>query len=289
MSALVAEHDNPMQTGILTTSIGSMPWRALGNGETLVFLHGLLTNASSWDAVIEDLAQDFRCVTLDLPLGSHTYPARAETDLSVECLAAAVCEAVGQLCPEGFVLIGSDTGGVVAQITALRRPSGLTRLILLSCDTEKNFLPAVLRYLQVAAYVPGAMQALRLSLRSRWIRRLPIAFGWLVRRELSEREWDSIVAPLNNRLVRRDLGKILRGISTRYTVKAAEELESFPLPTLFLWADTRKVFPIDNAYALAARMPLAHVKGVPDSLAFSHLDQPEYVSQAIRQEVKGGE
>ncbi|MCP3424831.1 alpha/beta hydrolase [Rothia sp. AR01] len=283
----MAKRDNPTQTGVLTTNIGSMPWRASGNGETLLFLHGLLTNASSWDAVIEDLARDFRCVTLDLPLGSHTCSTRENAELSVESLATAVCEAVGQLCPEGFVLIGSDTGGVVAQITAVRRPPGLTRLVLLSCDTEKNFLPAVLRYLQVAAHVPGAMQVLRLSLRSRWIRRLPIAFGWLVRRELSEREWDSIVAPLNNRWVRRDLGKILRGISTRFTVKAAEELESFPLPTLFLWADTRKVFSIDNAHALAARMPRARVKTVPDSLAFSHLDQPGYVSQSIRQDVKG--
>ncbi len=279
---MVVERDNPPQSGILTTSIGSMPWRACGDGETLLFLHGLLTNASSWDAVIEDLARDFRCVTLELPLGSHTYPAREGATLTVESLATAVFEATGQLCSDGFVLIGSDTGGVVAQLTALRRPPGLRRLILLSCDTERNFLPPVLRYLQLAARVPGAMQALRLSLRSRRIRRLPIAFGWLVRRELSAREWDSIIAPLSHRSVRRDLGKILRGISTRYTVKAAEELAGFPLPTLFLWADTRKVFPIENARALAARMPRAYVKSVPGSLAFSHLDQPAHVSRSIR-------
>ncbi len=209
--------------------------------------------------------------------------------MTVETLAIAVCEAASELCPDGFTLIGSDTGGVVAQLAALRKPAGLTRLILLSCDTEKNFLPPVLRYLQFAAYAPGAMQALRLSLRSRWIRRLPIAFGWLVQRELTEQEWESIIAPLRSPPVRRDLGKILRGISTRYTMRAAKELESFPLPTLFLWADTTKMFPIANAYALAERMPNAHVKSVPDSLAFSHLDQPQYVSQSIMNEVKRGQ
>lgn len=162
------------------TVVGPLAWNAKGGGPTLLLLHGLLTNSSSWNAVVEQLSSDFRCVTVDLPLGSHPHPADAPADLTVAGLAEAVCQAAEQLCPDGFVLIGSDTGGVVAQLAALRRPNGLQRLILLSCDTERNFLPPVLRYLQVVAHVPGTMFLLRQALKFRFIRRLPIAFGWLV-------------------------------------------------------------------------------------------------------------
>ena len=40
----------------------------------IVFVHGLLVNANLWRKVVERLAPDFRCITLDLPLGSHTLP-----------------------------------------------------------------------------------------------------------------------------------------------------------------------------------------------------------------------
>jgi len=119
------------------------------------------------------------------------------------------------------------------------------------------------------------------------VRRLPIAFGWLVKRELDAAEWNSIIAPLKNAGVCRDLAKVLKGISTKYTVQSARDLERFEHPTLFLWADTTKLFPIENARRLATRMPDAHVVPVPESYAFSQLDQPEFVANALRKELDG--
>ena len=37
-----------------------------------MFVHGLLVNANLWRKVVERLSPDFRCIALDLPLGSHT-------------------------------------------------------------------------------------------------------------------------------------------------------------------------------------------------------------------------
>ena len=250
-------------------------------------MHGLLTNSDVWGEVVQNLSQDFRCITLDIPLGSHTIPAREDAVLNVVELAQAVNEAAEQLCPHGFTLIGSDTGGVVSQLAAVQEPAGLKRLVLFSCDTEKNFLPLPLRYLQYVAYIPGTMQALRAALYLGWVRRLPIAFGWLVKRELDAAEWNSIITPLKDAGVRRDLAKVLKGISTKYTVQSARDLERFEHPTLFLWADTTKLFPIENARRLAARIPDARVVPVLESYAFSQLDQPEFVANALREELAG--
>ena len=119
------------------------------------------------------------------------------------------------------------------------------------------------------------------------MRRLPIAFGWLVKRELDAAEWNSIITPLKDVGVRRDLAKVLKGISTKYTVQSARDLERFEHPTLFLWADTTKLFPIEYARRLASRMPDARVVPVPESYAFSQLDQPEFVANALREELAG--
>ena len=45
-----------------------------GSGPADGFVHGLLVNANLWRKVVARLAPDFRCIALDLPLGSHTLP-----------------------------------------------------------------------------------------------------------------------------------------------------------------------------------------------------------------------
>ena len=53
-------------------SCGTMDYTDTGGaGAVLVFLHGLLMDASLWDAVIADLSADHRCVAPTLPLGVH--------------------------------------------------------------------------------------------------------------------------------------------------------------------------------------------------------------------------
>ena len=70
----------PVATGSAETRIGQLRWREYGDpheaaGErTLLFVHGLLTNSDVWGEVVQNLSQDFRCITLDIPLGSHTIP-----------------------------------------------------------------------------------------------------------------------------------------------------------------------------------------------------------------------
>ena len=39
-----------------------------------MFVHGLLVNANLWRKVVAELSPDFRCIALDLPLGSHLAP-----------------------------------------------------------------------------------------------------------------------------------------------------------------------------------------------------------------------
>jgi pimeloyl-ACP methyl ester carboxylesterase len=50
---------------------GTIRYRESGTGETIVLVHGLLTDGELWRAVAPKLAADFRVIVPDWPLGSH--------------------------------------------------------------------------------------------------------------------------------------------------------------------------------------------------------------------------
>ena len=54
-----------------------------GDGPVLVFLHGLVMDGTIFDAVVQDLRVDHRCIVPTLPLGSHRRPMRPDADLSL--------------------------------------------------------------------------------------------------------------------------------------------------------------------------------------------------------------
>ena len=53
-----------------------------GSGPPLVFAHGWLANANLWRGVVDRLADRFRCIALDLPLGAHRVPLHPDADLT---------------------------------------------------------------------------------------------------------------------------------------------------------------------------------------------------------------
>jgi hypothetical protein len=60
---------------IATLPQGPIAYRDTGGtGPVLVFVHGLVMNARLWDAVVRDLAGEYRCVTPTLALGGHRHP-----------------------------------------------------------------------------------------------------------------------------------------------------------------------------------------------------------------------
>jgi pimeloyl-ACP methyl ester carboxylesterase len=82
--------------------------------------------------------------------------------------------------------------------------------------------------------------------------------------------------------VRRDLRKVLAGISTRHTNDAAAKLASFDKPALIAWSADDKVFPLDHGRRLADLLPQGRLETIEDSYAFSPEDQPERLAQLMR-------
>jgi pimeloyl-ACP methyl ester carboxylesterase len=218
----------------------------------------------------------------DLPLGGHRVPMRAGADLAPPAIADLVAELLDHLGLERAVVVGNDTGGAVAQLFAVRHPERVAALVLTPCDAFENFLPPLLRYTQVAARIPGGIWLAAQALRFGAVQRLPIAIGWLAKHPLPEDVKELYLAPSRrDPAVRRDLGKVLRGIRRAQTRQAAEALRHLEVPQVLVWADTRKIFPVGHARRLAAQAPDGRLVLVPDSYAFVPEDNPGPLVDAL--------
>lgn len=259
-----------------------MRYHDVGAGPTLVFVHGLLVNANLWRKLVERLAPDFRCVVLDLPLGSHTLPLAPGTPNAVPDVAASIADAIEKLDLDEVTLVGNDSGGALSQIVVTTRPERIARLVLTSCDYRDNFPPKLFSYFKPAAAIPGLFWALLQPLRLRLPRRSPIAFGWLTKRPIERAAEDSYLLPaMSDAAVRADARAFIKGADVAQTNAAADRLPDFAKPALIAWSADDRVFPVADAHKLAADLPDSRVELVEDAYTFSMEDNPARLAQLI--------
>ena len=267
---------------------GRVSYSDTGSGAPLLFVHGFLTDRTLWRKLTPLLSSGYRCIAPDWPLGSHREPMSPGADLSPPGIARVVADFIDELGLEDVTLVGNDTGGAICQLVATRHPEHLGRLVLTPCDAYDNFLPPMFRPLQAIAHVPGSIFVIGQSMRLTPLRHAPNAFGWLAKHgpdaEIT-RTWIDPV--LHSRDVRRDVAKILKGISTRYTLEAAEQLGSFERPALIAWAPEDRFFKFSYAERLAAAIPDSRLERIEDSWTYVCEDQPERLAELVAGFVTG--
>jgi pimeloyl-ACP methyl ester carboxylesterase len=261
---------------------GKIRYRERGDGQPLVFVHGIVTNGDLWRRVAPPLARAFRCIVPDWPLGSHELGLRPGTDLSLPGIADIVGEFLEALEVQDVTLVANDTGGAVAQWVAVRHPERLGRLVLTPCDAFENFLPMPLRHLQLVGRRPAGLWLVGQALRFRFIQRLPIAFGRLTVRPIEHQAMESYTQPLRtNAAVRRDFAALVRAISPRYTLQAAERLPAFEEPALVVWSLDDRLFPLAHGHRLARLLPQGRIEVTAHAGAFIPEDQPDRLAELV--------
>lgn len=260
---------------------GRVQYFEAGRGAPIVFVHGLLVNANLWRKVVANLSRQFRCIVLDMPLGSHSIP-MPEADLTPHGLSDLIADAIEALGLEEVALVGNDTGGALCQMVVTRRSDPIGRLVLTSCDYRDNFPPRMFRYFKLAAAVPGAMKLLMLPMRLRAPRHLPFAYGWLVKRPIDRPAEDSyMLAGMAIDGVEQDLKRVIKGLDARYTNEAADRLRQFDKPALIAWSRDDRFFKLEHAERLAEDLPNARLEWIENARSLSPEDEPARLGELI--------
>jgi len=263
---------------------GRLEYFERGAGPVLVFAHGWLANANLWRDVVDRLADRFRCLALDLPLGSHRVPMRADADLSPTGCGALIAEFLAKLELTAVTLVGNDSGGAYSQIATAADPDRVARLVLNSCETPYDeFPPPPFDGLPAAAKDPAVLGQLFEALGDREVRAAPVAYGLLIKHHVDDLVSDSYALPcLANPEVLRDTAKAMSGAASAPVHAAGQRLiAEFKRPVLFAWGPDDRVFPLANAQRYAGALANARVVPIPDAYSFTPEDQPELLATAI--------
>lgn len=259
-----------------------------GRGPVLLFTHGWLANANLWRKVVDLLHRDFRCVVVDLPLGSHCLPMDADADLSPVGVAGLIADTVEQLDLRDVTLVGNDSGGAYSQIALAQHGdhlgSRVSRLVLTSCETPYDeWPPAPFDGLPAAARDPEALGSLLAALEDDAIRATPPAYGLLLKHQVEQEVSDSYALPAaREKAILRDVAKAMASTSTEPVRRAGEHLiGASELPVLLIWSSEDRVFPLEHAERYAGALKHGRLEAIDDAYSFTPEDRPDAVASAI--------
>lgn len=266
---------------------GTLDYFERGEGLPLLFSHGWLANANLWRKIVDRLHTEFRCLVLDLPLGSHRTPLAPRADLSPLGVAGLIAASLERLDLSEATLVGNDSGGAYSQIAVARHGSQIarrvSRLVLTSCETPYDEWPPVpFDGLPEAARDPEVLGQVFAALEDPAVRAAPVAYGKLLKH--STEASDSYALPASRDAgVLRDVAKAMASATTAPVRTAGEPLIAHhELPTLLIWSEEDEVFPIEHAARYADELAKARMVRITDSYSFTPEDQPEAVAAAIR-------
>jgi pimeloyl-ACP methyl ester carboxylesterase len=106
-------------------------YNLIGEGQTIVLVHGITTYSFIWRKIIPLLSGKYRVLSIDL-LGCGNSAKPLDTDYSLPHHSALIHEMLGKLDIGRIHLVGHDVGGGIAQIFAVNYPERLYDLTLIN-------------------------------------------------------------------------------------------------------------------------------------------------------------
>jgi pimeloyl-ACP methyl ester carboxylesterase len=171
------------------------------------------------------------------------------------------------------VLIGNDSGGVIAQLVVASAPQRVAAVVLISCDALEVFPPGRYRYLFRLAAVPGVVAAMARAMSIPAFAASRFGFGAAIAHR-PERAFPWVKPLASDAGIRRDLAKLMVGSSRQQTLRAADDFANFDRPAMVVWAENDHLFPRQLGQRLAKAFPNGRFEVIADSATFVPLDQP---------------
>jgi pimeloyl-ACP methyl ester carboxylesterase len=262
---------------------GPVQYQELGQGQPMVFVHGLMVDRQLWQAVLPMLTKGCRCVAPTWPLGAHAVAMRPDADLSVAGMTQLIADFLDALDLHDVILVGNDTGGALVQMVCARFPQRIARVVLTTCDAYDVFPPPAFGILRWMGHLPALLYAsVQLMHHLPPLRRLPFAFGDLTDHPLDDGLIEGWIRPLRTDAgVRRDVRQFLRTLSSRDTEAAGLALRGFDKPVLLLWSTRCRHFPPRLAARFQRELPQAELQWIDSAGVFLSLDHAAEVAGHI--------
>jgi len=248
----------------------------LGAGPPLVMLHGYPENLQVWSLVAPLLAEEFEVVAFDWPGQGYSdeWPGGATPQL----LAKRLLNILDELHIERPIVAGMDMGGQPALAFAAMFPERIERLVVMNAlvfaDDATSWEIHLLRKFGfnrfALRYLPGII-----------FRRAEATFlPW--RSKLDDATREDFWRAFRETSVRRFVSKMCAGYQGSLP-KLPALYEQVLCPTLVLWAEHDKHFPVVQAKRLQSTIPLARLQVVTAGSHWMALERAPDIAVEILQ------
>ena len=245
-----------------------------GQGDTtLVLLHGYGESLTTWRAVFDPLASQFRVIALDLPgFGASAKP---DVEYSLPAMTDRLARFVEQWAgTDGpLILVGHSMGGQLAAALALALPERIQRVVLIAPAGYRIGLWGVAESMS-----PGKARAIGrwLALRS-FI--TPIHDpAWLAEPDSAAR-YD----PTTDTSYRRVAARVLEQFDF---VALGNRFAGLTQPTLLIWGGLDPVVPFSVADTIAGLIPCARFVALPNAFHRPQAEVPDTVIAEIQRFIR---
>ena len=250
----------------LRTGEESVSARTLGQGPTIVLLHSLLADRSSFDPLAQLLAQTHRVVMLDLPGFAGSHPVAGGLEAVADRVAAAIRAL--QL-EEPPILLGNGYGGFVTLLTAIRHPGIARRLVLADCG---------------ATFTEPGQQAFRGMSAAASAKGLAAIADVAMRRLFSpefQAQHPELVAQRRERFIAVHPETFHAACAALATLDLREQARGVQVPVLVLVGEQDEATPPAMARELASLLPDARFEMLAGCAHVPQLQAPRQFLQAI--------
>ena len=256
-------------------------YRDAGHGEVLLLIHGMAGSATTWRAVLPQLAKKYRVVAPDL-LG-HGESAKPRGDYSLGAFAVWLRDFLDELGITRATVVGHSLGGGVAMQFVYQHPDYCERLVLISSGGLGPDVGVILRLLSA----PGAEFVLPVIAPKPVLRVGDKVKSWLTRAGVQSprgAELWSAYSSLSDRLTRQSFLRTLRSV-VDYRGQAVSALNRLKLqaelPVMAIWGEKDDIIPVEHAYAAQAARQGSRLEVLPDIGHFAQVEAPTKVVELI--------
>jgi pimeloyl-ACP methyl ester carboxylesterase len=265
-------------------------YRVAGSGPPIVLIHGMLNSSSHWRSVALNLADRYTVIAPDL-IG-HGDSAAPRGDYSLGAHAASIRDLLAAIGVDRATIVGHSLGGGVAMQFFYQFPQRVERLVLISSGGLGKDVKPALR----SAALPGVSALLSLTIRPSLLGALAGAGRRLRDREVRAGVYLQAVAralrPLENAGAREAFLHTLRSVIDIHgqRVSATDRLYLLEaLPTMIVWGERDRTIPLIHGRAAHEAIPRSSFRTLERAAHFPHLDDPDGLSELLREFLEGTE
>ncbi len=241
------------------TPYGKIAYVDYGEGPPALFVHGLAMNSYFWAGQLSGLSSIRRCIAIDLMAHGHSEITETQ-DVSFTAQAAMAWEVLDALNISEADLVGSDSGGAIAQLMAVQQPKRTTSLVLTNCDVHDNWPPEALKAIRASAPT-GLAESFAQIVDNPSLVRSPQGLAPLVfanPNTATDEFVKTFLGPLTKTTSQRNaFNRYSAPQDPSQLTRIESELRELQAPTLIVWGTDDVFFPLPWAYWLEEALPNA--------------------------------